>query len=71
MIYVYGQQVQAYNYTIGFLPAMSTLDIKNYNNYGRQYAGAIQVALDRLHSDPAYSNLNFSYIYRVSSEIKE
>ena len=59
---------QAYNYTIGFLPSMSTLGLI-YNNNGNQYAGAIQVALDKLHSDPAYSSLNFTYIYRVRNII--
>ena len=59
---------QAYNYTIGFLPSKSTLGLI-YNNNGNQYAGAIQVALDKLHSDPAYSSLNFTYIYRVRNII--
>lgn len=53
------------NYTIGFLPAMSDYASRSARNLGREYAGAIQVALDDLRVHPDYRHLNFSFIYRV------
>lgn len=57
---------------IGFLPAMTNINknqsSKLYNKHmGKEYAGAIEVAMQDLRRNPVYSNLTFSYIFKVST----